>query len=431
MKYKWLLILFLWGALAACEDDAAVFETPVPAEGITFAPRSGGAVMRYTLPKNTDIYAIRVRYRNEQGEELIKDGSVYADSLVLSGFNAPQREVAARITVMDPNNVESELLERTFSTLPSVAYAFADSIKVESVWDGVMLKATYEGMPAGEMVDVFQVGINPFTKEQDTLFLANCKIDQKLNQFVKVEAGKSENTIVVRTVDVNGYYVRTRVFSGLENLATEQYPRTDLKPSDPGNFSVERPESSTVYMDGGKLGVEYLVDGDVKGEGRMIKKSYDFYTYLTKSDAKNSYVILALKEPRIIASVRLYAPLRDVMNTFPDPITNIADYLPSHVKVFGSNDQKQWDELAEFKQLPTEQDNWSYHKGLASLTQEEFDHADPVFMLLTCPVSDKKYQYVKVQCLEHFDLSVPMFKNTKDIFTYQELEVYVQKEIKQ
>lgn len=47
MKYKWLSILFLWGAWAACEDDAAVFEASVPAEGITFAPVNGGAVMRY------------------------------------------------------------------------------------------------------------------------------------------------------------------------------------------------------------------------------------------------------------------------------------------------------------------------------------------------------------------------------------------------
>ena len=41
MKYKWLSILFLWGAWAACEDDAAVFEASVPAEGITFAPVNG------------------------------------------------------------------------------------------------------------------------------------------------------------------------------------------------------------------------------------------------------------------------------------------------------------------------------------------------------------------------------------------------------
>ena len=44
MKYKWLSILFLWGAWAACEDDAAVFEASVPAEGITFAPVNGDAL---------------------------------------------------------------------------------------------------------------------------------------------------------------------------------------------------------------------------------------------------------------------------------------------------------------------------------------------------------------------------------------------------
>ena len=432
MKYKWLSILFLWGAWAACEDDAAVFEASVPAEGITFAPVNGGAVMRYALPKNTDIYAVRVRYVNEQGEEQMKDGSVYGDSLVLSGFNAPRQEVVARITVVDRNNVESAPRERTFSTLPSAAYAVADSIRVENVWDGLRLKANYEGMPAGEGIDIFRVGINPFTKERDTLFLTNCKIAQRLNQFVEVVSDEDENTIVVKTVDANGYYVRTRVFPGVKILATEQYPRTKLAVSDPGNFSEER-GSSNDYQVAGQLGIKYLIDGDVKGYGRLKnRKNYDFYTYMTKSDAKNSYVVLTLDEPRVIATVRLYAMLRTTSGNLPKPVANQADYTPSHVKVFGSNDLEQWDELSDFYQPNDSKWEviWNSHTSIGDLTEENLDRADPVFMNLVCPTDGTEYKYVKVQCLDHFDYSVwnDQFRNFRNIFTYQELEVYVQKD---
>lgn len=432
MKYRWLSTLLLWGALAACQEEVAVFETSVPADGIIFVPVSGGAVMRYAIPENTDICALRVRYLNDRGEEMMKDGSIYTDSLLLSGFNAPQSEVTVRITVVDHNNVESEPLERTFSTFPSVAYAFADSIKVEDVWDGMMLKANYDGMPAGEMVDVFRVGINPFTKKQDTLYLANCKIARTVNQFVKVDMdkGEEESTIVVKTVDANGYYVRTRVFPGIKNLATEQYPRTNLAVSDPGGYSEERGASND-YQVAGKLGIAYLIDGDLKGEGRL-GTGYNFCTYMTKPDAAGSYVVLTLKEPQVIASVRLYAMLHDAENTYPRPVVNMEDYLPSHVKVFGSNDMEQWDELAEFFQPNNSdyQDMWSYHRVIGSLTQENLDRADPMFMTLTCPVVDMKYKHVKVQCLDHFDYSTynESYRNQRNVFTYQELEVYVQKD---
>ncbi len=432
MKYKWLSILFLWGAWAACEDDAAVFDASVPAEGITFVPVSGGAVMRYALPKNTDIYAVRVRYVNEQGEEQMKDGSVYGDSLVLSGFNAPRQEVAARITVVDRNNVESDPRECTLSTLPSAAFAVADSIRVENVWNGLMLKANYEGMPAGEGIDIFRVGINPFTKERDTLFLSNCKVAQRLNQFVQVESEEDENTIVVKTVDANGYYVRTRVFTGVKILATEPYPRTKLAVSDPGNFSEER-GSSDDWSVAGQLGIKYLIDGDVKGYGRLKNRELnDFYTYMTKADSKNSYVVLTLAEPKVIANVRLYAMLRTNSGNLPDPVVNQEDYLPSHVKVFGSNDMEHWDELADFYQpIDSEYENiWSCHSSIGDLTEDNLNRADPVFMTLTCPTDGTEYKYVKVQCLDHFDYSTwnDQFRNFRNIFTYQELEVYVQKD---
>ena len=44
-------VLFAISALCclwACKDDEAVFDMPVPEEGISFEPTTGGTIMRYT-----------------------------------------------------------------------------------------------------------------------------------------------------------------------------------------------------------------------------------------------------------------------------------------------------------------------------------------------------------------------------------------------
>ena len=93
---------------------------------------------------------------------------------------------------------------------------------------------------------------------------------------------------------------------------------------------------------------------------------------------------------------------------------------------------EQWDELSDFYQ-PIDlgyEDCWVSHSSIGDLTEENLDRANPVFMNLVCPTDGTEYKYVKVQCLAHFDYSTwnDQFRNFRNIFTYQELEVYVQKD---
>ena len=175
MIRKVLFAITVLCGLWACKDDKVVFDAPVPGDAIAFEPASGGAIMRYTLPQNTDICGICAHYVDEQGEEVTIVGTAFADSVLLTGFHAPQEHVPVSITVLDNNNVESASIERTFSTLASAPYAFMDSIQVISTWGGVRIEASYTGTASG-IVDVYRVGTNPFTKEIDTLYVTNFSI---------------------------------------------------------------------------------------------------------------------------------------------------------------------------------------------------------------------------------------------------------------
>lgn len=418
--------------LWACKDDEVSFDVPVPEEGITFEPMPGGAIMRYTLPQNTDISAICVRYVDEQGRENIVKGSIYADSITLTGFHAPHEEVRAQITVTDNNDVESAPIERTFSTLVSAPYAFMDSVQVLSSWNGVLLEYSYTGVPSG-IVDVYRVGQNPFTKEIDTLFVSYFTIAAgEVSTFMEIPTDSTqgdETTIVLRSEDGNGNFVRSAIFPGLTQFATVQYPSDQLTVSDPGGFSHEDESLS--------IGIQYLLDGDTKGKITMYQEFMrEYFTYVTEANGNGSYVQLELDEPQVIASVRVYAALRNsrkMWNLVPYFNLNYEDRLPNHIRIVASNDPslplEEWDEIGNFfQQKNGNGDCWMLQGAFIASTPEEYDSMDPRFAEVVCEVSDTEYKYVRVVSEDHFRTNTYVGDNLADYISYHELEVYVKAE---
>lgn len=124
LVYIWLVAWVLWG----CQKEEAYFDVLVPADGLTFSPVEGGAVMHYRLPADEKVYSIRVRYQDGFGKDMIRTGSYACDSLLITGFNEARKGVKAYVTLCDRNDVESEALEVTFDTrvfaAPESFYAF-------------------------------------------------------------------------------------------------------------------------------------------------------------------------------------------------------------------------------------------------------------------------------------------------------------------
>ena len=420
--------------LAACNDDKDMFDMPVPAETISFKPVSGGAVMRYALPENTGICAVKVCYRNERDEEVTILGTPYADSVVLTGFNAPRQNVPVPISLTDNNNVESESIERTFNTLASCPYAFIDSVKVEDSWNGLNIISSYTGEIAG-IVDVYRVGINPFSKKLDTLYIKNFTITAgEVKNFLAFDTEDEESTIVLKTEDGKGNHVRTAVFPGVKQLATQQYPRQKLTVTDPGNTSYEYEGETNPPTYATAFGIKYLTDGDVKGKIRREKGNRNYYyTYITKPNGNGSFVQVELEEPQVIAAVRLYGVLGESdwgMTAGELFDYNYIDRLPCKVRVDVSNDGEYWETLATFEQRKDGNgDCWGEHTRLGfNVSVESYDRADPYYAEIVAEICDMKYKYLRVYALDHFTTWTMLGNNVADYISYHELEVYVQKD---
>ena len=75
---------------------------------------------------------VKVRYRNAQGEDVLRTASYACDSIELIGFNEAQQNVEAFVTLCDRNNVESDPVKVTFSTKDSGPVAFFDKLQIKT-----------------------------------------------------------------------------------------------------------------------------------------------------------------------------------------------------------------------------------------------------------------------------------------------------------
>ena len=168
---KWIYIFLAACFLCSCQDEEKVaFDATVGQDAFTFTPVPGGAVMHYKLPNDKEVMSIKVRYRNAQGEEMLRSASYACDSVELIGFNEAQQGVEAFVTLCDRANVESEPVRVTFDTKDSGPVSFFDNLSVTAGWHGFDMKYDVPDGARG-LVHVFYLGESPFVSGLDTLLL--------------------------------------------------------------------------------------------------------------------------------------------------------------------------------------------------------------------------------------------------------------------
>lgn len=425
MKNIWMIISLL--LFAACSNDEDYLEVAVPEDCISFEEIQGGAIMRYHFSAPTDVYAVCARYNDAQGREVMLQSSVMLDSICLVGFNEARQNVPIAITFLDKNNLESKPMYRTFNTLASSPYAFLDSVQVNAGWNGITLDYRFTGEETG-LVNVFYVGKNPYTGKMDTLYVDNLNIENGENSiFLGINFDQEENSVVLKTEDFRGYNVRTKVWNGIKSYPTQQLATSDFVLKDPDKWSLED--------DTKKYGIKYLTDGDTKGFLRFEnKKSAEFYTYITRAGgADGSYLIIDMQQPRVPASVRLFAMfnLTSAGLSFRNEFySGYDDWLPSSITLYGSNDEKNWVKLGSYYQNPTQQPasaGWGYTYVGPVKTREQMEMIDPLFCDVVCSLGETAYRYLKVECNDVFNIYPGVYGNNSRYASYHELEVYVKK----
>ncbi|HJF71790.1 MAG TPA: hypothetical protein K8V05_13635 [Butyricimonas virosa] len=456
-KYKWIL-LFLLLSLFACNDDDVAFEISTEDLKIDLKPVAGGAMMYYSLPNNGEIFAMNVRYSNFRGEPILKTCSYTGDSLLLDGFIQAESSVTARVSLVNHRNEESTEKEITFETKDSAPWAFLneDNIEVAPAWNGFRLIYKPSEVVTG-MAHVFYMGINPKTKQEDTLLLESFPILASGDTITfPLKQENLKNTVIVRTEDFSGYRVRQVVYSDVDAFRTEKWALTKE------DFTVPRPlrpmpgqESLSFESEEAKTGVEYLFDGDLKGRERMIAGLahavggrdgvVEYGAFVAGPNAFEKPFILDLREKKIPAWVRMYClyPMKAQHPASNQELGDIwlgsyVDKLPCKVTVYGSNDKNsnEWVELGRLNQNPSAtvmKDWWAYlttqTSVLAPRDLNDFDSRDPVYVDIQLPPVNEAYQFLKFVVHDTFDTPKEgMNYNRMNCFTLQELEVYVKKE---
>ena len=171
-----LFLLPLLFIFFACSDDDKVgFDVPVEFRKLSFDPVPGGAVMRYRLPDNMEIFGVRARYNDAYGRQLVKEGTYLTDTLLLNGFAEARTNEPVRLTFLDSNLEESAPLDMTFNTADAATVALFDNLSVNPFWGGFNVIYTSPSVVEGT-VHIFYVGINPTTKQEDNILVGSYPI---------------------------------------------------------------------------------------------------------------------------------------------------------------------------------------------------------------------------------------------------------------
>ena len=434
--YALLLLLGLW----ACSDNDENLGIMPTKEGISFEPVAGGAVMRYTLPEEQELYAIKASYTNAQGERVTKKGSYSGDSLLLDGFNEAKSGIPVRISYQDRFRNESEALELTFDTEDSAPYTFITKAEVKPSWYGFQVMYDAPEVVTG-MGHVFYLRTNELN-EVDTVLLRSFTIARGGDTLVfDIPENVKKNTVVLQVDDFKGHSVGKRIFEDVESY---EAVKLDV-PKENWDFS----EMPVLEKDEWKFGVEYLFDGDFKGERRFNSERdgayyyHKYYTFRAGPNALDKPFYVDLGAKKIPAFVRIYG-----MQNFSNvrPITGgeattlgsimmmyYGSKLPCNVTVYGrSNDSEAWKKIGTYSanENLTEKERWYYNEQIK--TEKELQAADSLFMDVKIDASEKTYRYLKVVVNKVFyfesQLSAGGSSNKSEYVSMHELEVYVKKD---
>ena len=413
-------------ALAACSsDDEKTFGVTPEASSVSFTPRSGGAVMHYKLPNNLDVQSIRVRYTNAQGKENIVEGSYLNDSLSIIGFNEARTDVPAYISYVSRQGDVSEETPLTFATKDSGPCAFFKKAEVKSAWNGVELSYDLPDADMKGFAHIFYIGTNPSTNQPDTILAKTINLQQGQNSsFIKFDQAMDDYDIVIRTEDFRGYFVQSKEWKDVKSYQTEKFPEDQLKVTCP----------SSVEDDDNKLGLQYLTDGDDRGYKAAKGKYDEYYTFAMGPYALGKYIDIDLGQAKVLASVRIYAQCKtkeDYNSIFNYDYPNL---LPSELTVYGSNDGENWTKIGyHYEPDDVDDGQWWSTNGLIQ-RRDELSYDDltqipaPVYLDVTFSITDDSYRYVRVVPNTVFKHNtIPMFANSQEYVTMQELEVYTKK----
>ena len=418
---KLIYLLFVFAFFSACQEDDAGFDSEILAESVSFKPIAGGAIMHYKLPDDDEVFSLKVRYTDAEGNEVLREGSYACDSLIIAGFNEARQGVEARVTLCNRQNVESKPRIVKFDTRDSGPVAFFNTARIEPYWNG--FSVVYEGSKnANGFAHVLFVGKSPENQKIDTLLLKTIQIEEGADTLhFSLAYPNAVNTVVIRTEDYRGYMVKQQVWTNIESYSIGKL--------DPSTFDFLDPTGIVVENETMKYGKKYLFDGDTKGEKSFGLPSREFSTFLAGPKAKGKPFIIDFKGEETPAFVRIYGMLnlRSFFWLLAEWKEGYSGALPSTVSLYVSNDKDDdasWVKLGRYTEPVdgSHADKWCLRcagvdDAYSLKEMSEIQAAKPCYITIDLPAREDKWRYMKIVVDE-------VFGNPNDYVTFNELEIY-------
>lgn len=436
MKNIFYLLIFVSVLFSCSEESEQILDSNVKDCNIEIEAVNGGAIMHYGLANDSKIYAIEVRYKDEFGEQIISKGTYLNTSIKLQGFINDKEDIPIEIRLLDNKGISSKPEWRKFSVKKCAAKAFMDDLEVKTYWDGFRIE--YEGVedPNG-FFHVAHLGINPMTKEHDTLLIQTYPLEKgmQVKMFGNTSDEESNSTsVVVWAEDYRGNFVDKKVFKDV--------PASKSVLMDPKDFGFEGSSKEDPTME---ASWKYLFDGDTKGSRRMEAGGRKSYSFISEKNAVPGFWTVDLKELKILSQVRLYCPLNSPWKHWGHDLWGF-DYffmMPSHVKIYASDDNSlpidQWTLMGEYQESYGEDyeddahKNWNYpfvDPARRYYSVEQLEDAEPCYIKFDIEFSETRYRYIRLEVLDVFHMlqwgCVTM--NEDNVLAFHELEVYVKKD---
>ena len=471
MKRKILFFLLVLVGFFACKDDKENgFDVPVEFRKISFDPVPGGAVMRYRLPDNMNIFGVRARYNDAYGQKVVKEGTYLTDTLLLNGFAEARTNEPVQLTFLNNNLEESAPLEMTFNTADAATVALFENLTVNPFWGGFNVTYTSPSVVEGT-VHIFYVGINPTTKQEDNILVGSYPITEGGDTLnFELKQVLDELKVVVRTDDFEGNTVKTQIYEGIAALAMEMLS--------PDQFSFSFPSKLKIEDKDHEIGVKYLFDGQKKGAN--YRKNYqrgDRYKYGTFVAGPNAFgerFIIDFGTPKVPAMLRGDAFLFHGNSypyanpNYPNPNIDMfvatlwgavyTSRLPAQIKVYGTNAadpntvslsdcallytldatpdwstfyNSAWCRFSDYEYGPVD---WA-KDAYKNKDDNVFESADPISLDMKCNYSGEAFRYVFFIVEDTWpshrwanQYPYGYEENANEYITFDELEVFVKME---
>ncbi len=452
---KKIFLILLTAVLFSCNnDDATVFNVDPAEVQINFTPYEGGCYVDYTLPGNTDIYGIKLTYKDFQGKRVSLIGTHTNSALNLFGFHKPVTNHPVEIRLVDKNGNESKVEQKTFSTLESVSLSIFNDLEVFPHWNGFRLSLPAVSESSSGALNVYYVGKNKETGTIDTIFVDMYAYSSKSRTvlYSNFEPGAYQDIdVVLRSEDNRGNFVKTEVY----NVSVEEAVKFD------GEIKFE---GSSMEVNGAteRTGAEYLFDGDKTGlQNFKYGKSDRYYSFISEPkaefDSVKNVFSLDLGVEKEIAGIRIYSHLSaQLINSrtgsgFVFMKQDNELKYPSKVTLYGAESadapESEWVKIGSYSQdgridaastgLSNISDKWIYpsvNKDLAFYPDQLNDFMEkaeknPCFISASCLITGTSYRYLKLRVNETFYRvsSEGTVSGKTGQIAMEELEVYVKK----